>query len=121
MEKFRIESDSIGEKQIPIDAYYGVQTLRAKENFQISGKRVHLEFVNSIVETKKASAIANKNSGALKEDVANTMAGIMYYYTIREAIAMSNNTKQRLKYLEGTVSEVIEEEGIFTVWVEIPE
>ena len=36
MEKFRIESDSIGEKQIPIDAYYGVQTLRAKENFQIS-------------------------------------------------------------------------------------
>ena len=57
----------------------------------------------------------------LKEDVANTMAGIMYYYTIREAVAMSNNTKQKLKCLEGTVSEVIEEEGIFTVWVEIPE
>ena len=57
----------------------------------------------------------------LKEDVANTMAGIMYYYTIREAIAMSNNTKQRLKSLEGTVTDVIEEEGIFTVWVEIPE
>ena len=73
MEKFRIESDSIGEKQIPIDAYYGVQTLRAKENFQISGKKVHQEFVNSIVETKKASAIANKNSGALKEDVANAI------------------------------------------------
>ena len=57
----------------------------------------------------------------LKEDVANTMAGIMYYYTIREAVAMSNNTKQRLKCLEGTVSEVLEEEGIFTVWVEIKE
>ena len=57
----------------------------------------------------------------LKEDVANTMAGIMYQYTIREAIAMSNNTKQRLKSLEGTVTDVIEEEGIFTVWVEIPE
>ena len=57
----------------------------------------------------------------LKEDVANTMAGIMYHYTIREAIAMSNNTKQRLKVLEGTVSDVIEEEGIFTVWVDIPE
>lgn len=73
MQKFRIESDSIGEKQIPIDAYYGVQTLRAKENFQISGKKVHPEFVKSIVETKKASAIANKNSGALKEDVANAI------------------------------------------------
>ena len=57
----------------------------------------------------------------LKEDVANTMAGIMYYYTIREAVAMSNITKQRLKCLEGTVSEVLEEEGIFTVWVEIKE
>ena len=57
----------------------------------------------------------------LKEDVANTMAGIMYYYTIREAIPMSNNTKQRLKVLEGTVTEVIEEKGIFTVWVEIQE
>ena len=57
----------------------------------------------------------------LKEDVANTMAGIMYYYTIREAIAMSNITIQRLKTLEGTVTDVIEEEGIFTVWVEIPE
>lgn len=49
------------------------------------------------------------------------MAGIMYYYTIREAIAMSNNTKQRLKHLEGTVLEVLEEEGIYTVWVEIEE
>ena len=57
----------------------------------------------------------------LKEDVANTMAGIMYYYTIREASAMSNITKQRLKTLEGIVTDVIEEEGIFTVWVEIPE
>lgn len=57
----------------------------------------------------------------LKEDVANTMAGIMYYYTIREAVAMSNNTKQRLKVLEGTVTEVVEEEGIYTVWVEIPD
>ncbi|MBQ9782335.1 MAG: aspartate ammonia-lyase [Clostridia bacterium] len=73
MQKFRIESDSIGEKQIPIDAYYGVQTLRAKENFQISGKKVHPEFVKSIVETKKASAIAHNNSGALKEDVANAI------------------------------------------------
>ena len=61
------------------------------------------------------------DSVELKEDVANTMAGIMYYYTIREAIAMSNNTKQRLKSLKGVVSEVLEEEGIYTVWVEIQE
>ena len=70
---FRIESDSIGEKQIPIDAYYGVQSLRAKENFKISGRKVHPEFIKSIVETKKASAIANKNSGALKEEIADAI------------------------------------------------
>ncbi len=73
MKSFRIESDSIGEKQIPIDAYYGVQSLRAKENFKISGRKVHPEFIKSIVETKKASAIANRDSGALKEEIANAI------------------------------------------------
>ena len=41
MGNFRIERDSIGEKQVPIDTYYGVQSLRTKENFKISGKYVH--------------------------------------------------------------------------------
>ena len=73
MEKFRLERDSIGEKQVPIDAYYGVQSLRAKENFRISGQKVHPEFINSIVEVKKAAAIANKNSGALTPDRADAI------------------------------------------------
>ncbi len=73
MEKFRIERDSIGEKQVPIDAYYGVQSLRAKENFKISGKTVHPEFILSIVEVKKAAAIANCNSGALSKKRADAI------------------------------------------------
>lgn len=73
MEKFRLERDSIGEKQVPIDAYYGVQSLRAKENFRISGQKVHPEFINSIVEVKKAAAIANKNSGALSPERADAI------------------------------------------------
>ena len=73
MEKFRLERDSIGEKQVPIDAYYGVQSLRAKENFRISGHKVHPEFINSIVEVKKAAAIANKNSGALSPERADAI------------------------------------------------
>lgn len=73
MEKFRLERDSIGEKQVPIDAYYGVQSLRAKENFRISGRKVHPEFINSIVEVKKAAAIANKNSGALSPERADAI------------------------------------------------
>lgn len=55
----------------------------------------------------------------LKEDTANTMAGIMYYYTIRESIAMSNNTKEKLTKLEGTVLSVLSDEGIYTVIVEV--
>ena len=41
MLEFRVESDSIGEKQVPIDAYYGVQSMRARENFKISGTKIH--------------------------------------------------------------------------------
>ena len=73
MEKFRIERDSIGEKQVPIDAYYGVQSLRAKENFKISGTKVHPEFINAIVLVKKAAAIANKNSKALSAERADAI------------------------------------------------
>ena len=42
----------------------------------------------------------------LKEDTANTMAGIMYYYTIKDAIAMSNNTKKKLHRFDGTVKSI---------------
>lgn len=68
---FRIEHDSIGEKQIPIDAYYGVHSLRAMENFNISGKKMNKHLIISLAEIKKACAIANKNAGVLKEEIAN--------------------------------------------------
>lgn len=57
----------------------------------------------------------------LKEDTASTMAGIMFYYSIRDAIAMSNNTKTRLKTLEGVVSAIDEKESYWTVTVDIEE
>ena len=53
----------------------------------------------------------------LKEDSVSTMAGVMYYYTIKEAVAMSNNTKERLTCLEGMVQRVEEKEGCWTVTV----
>ena len=52
--KFRLEHDSIGEKEVPIDAYYGVQTLRASENFFITGLTMHPELINSVAQIKKA-------------------------------------------------------------------
>ena len=57
----------------------------------------------------------------LKEDAANTMAGVMYYYTIRDAIAMSNNTKKKLNRLEGVVTKIEASESYWTVTVKIDE
>lgn len=57
--EFRVEHDSIGDKEVPVDAYYGVQTLRAVENFRITGLNLHPEFINSLVQIKKAAAITN--------------------------------------------------------------
>ena len=57
----------------------------------------------------------------LKEDTANTMAGIMYYYTIKDAIAMSNNTKKKLHRFDGIVKSIEASESYWTVTVEIEE
>ena len=70
---FRLESDSIGQREVPIDAYYGVQTLRAYENFKISGTKTHLEFIKAIVEIKKAAAITNGNAGVIDKKIADAM------------------------------------------------
>ena len=55
----------------------------------------------------------------LSESILRTLSGTMYYYTINDAIAMSNNTPERLSKLSGTVKEVREEESVFTVVVSI--
>lgn len=69
--KMRTESDSIGELQIPNDAYYGVQTQRAIENFKISNQKQssYPEFIRALGYVKKAAAIANYELGVLKEEV----------------------------------------------------
>lgn len=68
---FRTERDLLGEKKIPADAYYGVQTARAIENFQISGVPVYRypELVNALAVVKLAAARANNQAGALDKDV----------------------------------------------------
>lgn len=73
MSEFRVESDSIGSKDVPINAYYGVQTLRAYENFKISGIKVNSEFVKAIVEVKKASAITNGEVKVIDEKIVSAM------------------------------------------------
>lgn len=73
MTKFREEYDSIGMKEVFADAYYGVQSLRAAENFRITGTKVHSEMIKAIAETKKAAAIANKSAGTIEPKIANAI------------------------------------------------
>ncbi len=61
----RLESDSIGEKEISDSAYYGVQSARAKENFPITGRQLRPEFICNLAQIKKAAALANHEAGTL--------------------------------------------------------
>ncbi len=69
-EKSRTERDLLGEKQVPADAYYGVQTVRALENFQISGVDInhYPGFVEAWAIVKLAAARANTDVGAMKPE-----------------------------------------------------
>ena len=70
----RMEKDSLGEKEVPADAYYGIQTLRAVENYPISGWRCHPRLVDAYMYQKKASALANKDCGVLEGKLADAIA-----------------------------------------------
>ncbi len=62
---FRSEKDFLGEKEVPQSAYYGIQTLRAVENFPITGVQIHSELIIALAEVKKAAARANMDTGML--------------------------------------------------------
>ncbi|KTD87673.1 aspartate ammonia-lyase [Paenibacillus etheri] len=63
--EFRVENDFLGSKQVDKNAYYGIQTLRAVENFPITGYRVHNELIKAMGIVKKAAALANMEIGRL--------------------------------------------------------
>ena len=71
----RIERDFLGEKQLPDNAYYGVQTLRGKENFHITNLPMSAEpyFVKAFGYVKKAAAMANRDLGVLDAKIAEAM------------------------------------------------
>ena len=71
--EYRVEKDSIGVKDIPEEVYYGVQTLRAAENFHITGLNMHPEIINSLAYIKKASAITNCEVGILEKKKAQAI------------------------------------------------
>lgn len=70
---YRVEKDSIGTKDVPEDVYYGVQSLRAAENFHITGLNMHPEIINSLAYIKKAAAITNCEIGILDKKRAQAI------------------------------------------------
>lgn len=71
--QFRIEKDSVGEKQVPVEAYYGIQTLRAIENFPITGYRIEEGLIKALGIVKKCAALANAEIGQLDKQIADAI------------------------------------------------
>lgn len=69
----RMEHDSIGALNVPAEAYYGVQSMRAATNFQITHRPLHPVLIDSIVMVKKAAAITNEKSGKLDQQIAQAI------------------------------------------------
>ena len=74
-QKFRVESDLIGELQVPFDAYYGVQTQRAINNYKISNTRMcdYPEYIIAMAYVKMAAAAANTELGVLDKKIGDAI------------------------------------------------
>ncbi|WP_266203847.1 aspartate ammonia-lyase [Pontibacter kalidii] len=75
MSEFRTEHDFLGEMEIPNSAYYGIQTTRALDNFNITGLPISREplFIQAFGYVKKAAAMANRDCGVLKPEIADAI------------------------------------------------
>jgi fumarate hydratase class II len=73
MKKTRTEKDVLGELDVPTDAYWGINTQRAIENFQISGMRFSQRFILSLAKVKKACILSNMESADLDEGLGNAI------------------------------------------------
>lgn len=77
MSQTRVEHDLLGTKEVPAEAYYGIHTVRAVENFPITATTISdiPDFVRGMVMVKKAAALANLEMGVLDETVAKAIVG----------------------------------------------
>ena len=70
---FREEADSIGNLLVPVEAYYGIQSLRAKQNFNITGKTIHKELIIALAKLKKSCALTNNASGRMSSEITDAI------------------------------------------------
>ena len=74
MSEFRIEKDFLGEKPVPKDAYYGIQSLRAMENFPTTGLKQSSGITVAMAMVKKAAALANMDIGLMDKEIGTAIA-----------------------------------------------
>ncbi|MEE8233527.1 MAG: lyase family protein, partial [Gammaproteobacteria bacterium] len=74
--KFRIEKDSMGEMQVPVNALYAAQTQRAVENFPVSGLTMPRAVIRALGLIKASAAIANQELGLLESDMAEAIKAV---------------------------------------------
>ena len=69
----RKEHDFLGELEVPDEVYYGVQTMRAVENFNITGQKLDPDFIVALAKVKKAAALANMDTGRLRREIGDVL------------------------------------------------
>ncbi len=123
----RKEADSIGTMEVPMKAYYGVQTLRAKNNFHITGRPLHPEFIKNLVRIKKAAAYTNMTAHILDEKIGNAIVkacdeiieGKLHSQFIVDAIQGGAGTSANMNANEVIANRAIEilggEKGDYTI------
>ncbi len=73
MDRYRVEKDFLGEMEVPIDAYYGIHTLRAVRNFPVSGFMVPQEFIRALAEVKQACTHANMHARLIDPKIGSAI------------------------------------------------
>ncbi|WP_078382220.1 aspartate ammonia-lyase [Sutcliffiella halmapala] len=114
--QMRTEKDFLGTKEVPLDAYYGIQTLRAVENFPITGYRIHEELIHAMAIVKKAAALANMDIKRLYSGIGENivkaaeelMAGNMHDQVIVDPIQGGAGTSINMNINEVIANRAIE-------------
>ena len=73
MSSFRIDRDSLGEVKVPSEDYYGAFTARAREQYNVTGQKAHINLIKAYVMIKRSAALANKELNALDVNKADAI------------------------------------------------
>lgn len=120
MQKYRTETDLLGSKEIPAEALWGIHTLRAIENFQISGRHVHPELVKAFGTVKLACFQTNRQLGyfpglhkadALEQACAEMAEGLLSEYIVVDCLQGGAGTSTNMNVNEVIANRALEIAG----------